>query len=123
MLAEFEALFFLEAYEILFDTKTNTEKRYPLIKIPHSNDNNGKSSFFAVVSILENLGQKPPEIVRFNNLDEFNALIKMIKQASVNFDDQGNIRPNVSHLFVKIHVWMEGRFQTLTIGDLAGTCP
>lgn len=41
----------------------------------------------------------------------------------MNFDDQGNVKPNVSHVFLKVHVWMEGRFQTLTVGDLAGTCP
>lgn len=52
MLAEFEALFFLEAYEMFFDAKTNTEKRQPLIKIPQTTDNNGKSPF-TVVSIIQ----------------------------------------------------------------------
>ena len=47
----------------------------------------------------------------------------MIKQASINFDSDGNSKPNCSHLFLKIHVWMDSRFQTLTIADLAGTCP
>jgi hypothetical protein len=73
--------------------------------------------------IIPIIGQKPPEAVRFNNFDEFSELIKMIKQASVNFDDHGNPKPNLSHLFIKIHVWMDSRFQTLTIADIAGTCP
>ena len=63
-----------------------------------------------------------PEIVRFNNMEEFNFIVAMIKQQSMNFDDQGcTAKANVSHLFVKVHTWMDSRFQTLTLVDLAGT--
>ncbi len=39
------------------------------------------------LSKIGNTKQQMPEIVRFNNMEEFNFIITMIKQQSVNFDD------------------------------------
>jgi len=56
-------------------------------------------------------------------LDEFLEILEMIKQNSLNFDEHGHPIANQSHLFLKLNIWMDNRFQTLTIVDLAGACP
>ena len=116
LLTEFDgqALFFLEAYELYIDAKSNTEKRIALIKVP-----NIDCKRHQIYLRIGNSKQQVPEIVRFNSLEEFNTLLIMIRQNSLSLA----AKPNQSHLFLKLHIWMDSRFQTLTLVDLAGTYP
>jgi len=93
---ELEALFFLEAFEIGIELAT--EKRVALVSVP---------------------GKQAPEVVQFKTQAEFESLIHSIKQRSANFEN-GRPIPNKAHLFLKVTVWMEGRFQTVTVVDIAG---
>ena len=93
---ELEALFFLEAYEIGIELAT--EKRVSLISVP---------------------GKQAPEVVQFKTEPEFESLLSAIKQRSTNFEDARPVA-NKAHFFLKVTVWMESRFQTVTIVDIAG---
>ncbi len=87
IISEFEgqALFFVEAYEMYHDSKSNQEKRSVLIKVPQVE---GKHFTCQIYLSTVTSKQQLPEIVRFNNLEEFDSLLAMIKQASLNFDDE-----------------------------------
>ena len=64
-------------------------------------------------------GKQAPEVVQFKTAEELDALLTSVKAQSLNFED-GKILPNKAHLFLKITVWMDSRFQSVTVVDIAG---